>query len=371
MAEEQNFPRLGPLETIFNVGWPGGIAILEYATETVAGSSTPPPGTGGLEVLQTLLTGPDWLPTGVPIFEGSFGEFTTGKNLRVPAGTKPPIIDPISAEMRKLLVWSAPPTTDIVTTASRFGTGRALIFFNCAKIFSEVNKGKSQKEQKKEFTFTLNTIDPHIFPGSFTGYYLWDASQGTFEAALALPELRFDPLRGKPDSDIKGYIYVPALYATEAEANVHAASIHWFSGPMITPFVFDDSISNTVRWRARLTTYKKQPKKTDPNAPPPPKPKKQFPVGSGEIDTLLDETLTPAPGWNVDAATNEIVDTDPKDIDIQDKTGDVSDKERSNDITTRPETACTLTFKIKKKTTEGPKPTVILEPSIVRDPDRR
>lgn len=312
--------QLGLFETIVKVQRAfNGIAVLEYAIE----QSGPYGSLGSLNVLTTMLGG-SFLSAPMRIFEGAQGVDLEGPFLQVPTGNVPIEFDPISSGMRsKLLLWSAPSLTDIVPedNSTRFGTGRALLFFNVGKILSKV--------RAQEFSFTINTLDPFEVPGNTTIYYLYDPSVsetgntgGTLDWGLTHPYTTGDPFSPYPPSDPLSVMTIPCGYGEAFEADRRAAVMHQFHNPtqflQVQVVSFGFTTFNPTRWYARLSTYKKE--------------KKNFPLGlGGPLPVLLDEVFTPQPGWDVDTDVNRV--------------GKVLDTE---DL---PHTAKTLTFTIKKDLT--------------------
>ena len=151
--------------------------------------------------------------------------------------------------------------------------GRALLFFNCAKIRAQL------PPDAQSFSFEISCPAGGQETITETFYWLWDSLwASSLDDNLAHPYTTGDPFSPYPPTDPRSVMTVPRAFSTAAEADAYAAIMSPFGFMMVEARTETQTFSNALSWNTRISTYRR---------------KVDFPLGEGVM-----------PGWDVNGDPN-------------------------------------------------------------------
>lgn len=185
----------------------------------------------------------------------------------------PGVVNPISKEMRKFLyLWSTQPEKS-GPGSDNVCTGKALLFFNCGKIFARLPR---DDKETKSFSFKIKTPAGGIESHTDTFYWLWDSLwASSLDDNLAHPYTTGDPFSPYPPTDPRSIMTIPHAFSDPAEAARYQAVMSPVGFMQVEARTETITTRNGLNWNTELTTYSR---------------KINFPVGEG----------TATPNWTVE-----------------------------------------------------------------------
>ena len=240
---------------IVNVGWGGpNIAVVTFAFSESARSF------------------PHFTLQDLPFTGDTFDIFQD--TIRVSDGQgSPGVVNPISKEMRKFLyLWSKSPEKN-GPGSDNVCIGKALLFFNCGKIFARLLRDDNNTQS---FSFKIRTPAGGIESHSDVFYWLWDSLwSSSLDDNLAHPYTTGDPFVG-PFS----IMTIPRAFSTASEAASYQAVMSPAGFMQVEARTETQTTRNGLTWNTSLTTYSR---------------KINFPVGEGSA----------TPNWTVEGKESQ------------------------------------------------------------------